>query len=175
LSRPLALSCWRNRCLKQLARPGRRRPAAHELLILRDKAVAQKTFDLVYPLVSRTVGGQIPLLTSTNIPLTAGSRNKTYINDRAPPTHLQGACRPRRRRFQVRLSRGSTCRLSRHLLESRVSNIDGEKLKQNHHVLKEASIAPLKTKKWASALPRQAAISAAYFRACIGTISGTTD
>ena len=68
--------------------------------------------------------------------------------------------------------------LYRRLWESCVSkHIDGQKLEQSNHVLKEAGTHLTKKKREgrSSAAPRQAAASAALFRAGTGIISGKTD
>ena len=81
-----------------------------ELPILSEKVISQETSDPVPPLVSETIQLHIFLLTIAVLALATGSRNKTYLGNRALSTYFEGTSRPRTRRSQVRLSSRSNCR-----------------------------------------------------------------
>jgi hypothetical protein len=80
-----------------------------ELPIFSEKDKSHETSDRVLTLVRETIRLQIFLLTIQVLPFAAGSKNKTYLGDRAISTHLEGAIQPRTRKSQVRLYSSSTC------------------------------------------------------------------
>ena len=53
---------------------------------------------------------QLPMLLLTITALSPQEQKQTYLGDRAFSTYFKSASRPRTRRSQIRLSRGSTCR-----------------------------------------------------------------
>jgi hypothetical protein len=80
-----------------------------ELSMLNDKDHNLESSDHVPPLVSETLRLQMLWLTNVALPFATRRGNKTYLGDRAFPTHLEGPSSPRKRRFQVCLSSSSTC------------------------------------------------------------------
>ena len=90
------------------AKEGEQQPSALQILCEKDNL--QETSDDGSPMVSGTIQLRMLLLTIAALSLATGSRNKTYLGDRAISTYSEGASRPRTRRSQVRLSRGSTRR-----------------------------------------------------------------
>ena len=87
---------------------GEQQPTA--LPIVSEKENSQEASDHVPPLVSKAAQLPMLLLTVAALSLATGSRNKTYLGDRALSTYFEGASRPRTRRSQVRLSSRSNCR-----------------------------------------------------------------
>ena len=144
-----------------------------EMPNLGEKDNSQKTSDHVSPLVSETIRLQIFWLTITALPFAAGSRNKTHPGDRALSTYSEGSSRPRARRSQVRLSSSSTCRnLSTPMGVVRVQAHRWPEARAGQPCFKGGWYAPEKRERWTSGSPRQAAGSAALFRAGIGIIPG---
>ena len=88
-------------------REGEQQPSA--LPIVCEKENSQESSDHA-PMVSKATQLRMLLLTITALSLATGSRNKTYLGDRALSTYFEGASRPRTRRSQVRLSSRSNCR-----------------------------------------------------------------
>jgi hypothetical protein len=133
-----------------------------ELPIVCEKGSSQEASDYVPPLVSETTQLSLLLLIIAALSFATGSRNKTYVGDRALSTYLEGASRPRTRRSQVRLFRGSTCRtLSTPMGVVRVqahrwpeARAEQSDLEQGWHTLEKRGGR-------SSASPRQAAVSTA--------------
>ena len=131
-----------------------------ELPILGEKDKSQASSDHV-PLVSKTIQLQIFLLTIAVFPFAAGSRNKTYLSDRALSTYLKVLADLERDNPKFAFSAARLVGLYRRLWESCVTKqIDGEKLEQKNLSLKEAGTHE-KGKRPSSAAPRQAAFSTA--------------
>jgi hypothetical protein len=80
------------------------------LPIVCEKDNSQEASNYVPPQVSKAAQLPMLLLTVAALSLATGSGKKTYLGCRAISTYSEGASRPRTRRSQVRLSRGSTCR-----------------------------------------------------------------
>jgi hypothetical protein len=143
-----------------------------DLPILGEKDKSQESSDHV-PLVSATIHLQVFLLTIAALPFSAGSRNKTHPDDRAPSTYSEGASRPRARRSQVRLSSSSSCwTLSTPMGVMRVQAHRWPEVRAGKPCLEGGWYAPETKEGRSSASPRQAAISAALFCAGIGIITG---